>query len=170
MLRLAIIDLLCCVPLVKDDPGYAGRLPDIQWGIAPIFEKSLAALNLIKSSKFLHFFDFMKLTPKFKIFGHWGSVGMLMLILGLGANNTAQAWPSQAGQGGSKQQTSKTVQIQENHAVIITSSTHFVRFNHARVALPFPPCYSVDYRQQPCCYGDQPGQGSVAIGVHFFGN
>ncbi len=139
--------------------------------MAPIFEKFPATLNLIQDIKFLHFFDVMKLTPKFKIFGHSGLAAMLVLILALGvANNTAQAWPSQGGRSTSKQQEPKTFQIQGNQSVIVTSSTHFVRFNHARVALPFPPCYSVDYKSGPNCYCDQPGQGSVAIGVHFFSN
>jgi hypothetical protein len=131
-------------------------------------EKCRGALNFIIESEYLHFSEFMKLTPIFKFPGHLGAVVMLVLLLGLGANNVAQAWQPQAARISSIQPVPGTVQIQ--HAVIIPPGLHHGHANLARVELPFPPCYSVDYKSGPNCYCDQPGQTGAAIGVHMFSN
>lgn len=95
---------------------------------------------------------------------------MLVLMLGLGTYNVAQAWQPQVAKTSPSQPVTGTVHIQ--NAVTIPSFSHHGHVNRAIVALPFPPCYSVDYRYGPSCncYCDQPQQGDAAIGVHLYSN
>jgi len=112
----------------------------------------------------------MKLTPIFKCFGRRGLIDIVVLLLCLWGNATAQAAQSQGSRGLSGQPDPRAIKPQEHRAQISPADPHSCRVNRARVVLVFPPCgYGNYYDSGPHSYCDQ-GKSSVAIGVHAFNN